>query len=179
MFIATPIMSQTLKSMLETRIGFRNEQYGNSGVVRIKDIIEFEIGSLGNTDIPHYLNHTYQAGIDLNIDGIDPESLKKQGFSELDIKELIFAEESERAIQEYRYFSEKVMEFLTARLHADELYGIWLTSLNSVLTRYSDPGGINHISEYRIPVDSLPISDLGEDGTLFVVKVKPKELLKF
>ncbi len=61
------VFSETLKSILETGQGFRNENYGASGIYRIKDIIEYEILELNNTDILYTLNKFgYKLKFDLN-----------------------------------------------------------------------------------------------------------------
>ena len=100
------------------------------------------------------------------------ESLKREALNEEELQLLIFEEEQNLAIENQDYFIEKVIDFLKDKFK-EEVVGLWLTSFNGVVEKYG--GKIGDIDCYEIPQEALVISDLGEDGVLFVF---PKRLLK-
>lgn len=65
-----------------------------------------------------------------------------------------------------------VQNIALGRFGKGELFGLWLTTREGALRNYCDKGE-NTISKYVLPKGSFPISDLGEDGTLFVVPCHP------
>lgn len=44
-------LSETSKSLLQNKQGFRNNEYYNSGVVSFEEILKYEVMELGNVDI--------------------------------------------------------------------------------------------------------------------------------
>lgn len=44
-------LSETSKSLIQNRMGFRNNEYYNSGVVSFEEILKYEVIELGNVDI--------------------------------------------------------------------------------------------------------------------------------
>jgi len=56
-----------------------------------------------------------------------------------------------------------------------EAFGLWLTTRDGALRNYCDEGE-NIISKYALPKNSFPISDLGDEGALFVLPVPPDQL---
>lgn len=58
------------------------------------------------------------------------------------------------------------MIHMDACLYQNEpLYGLWLTSKHGVMDLYE--GSNSELSEYKIPCNSIVVSDLGEQGILF------------
>lgn len=163
--------SSTLEKMLSSKKGFRTENYSGSGVRDLKEILKFEIGQLGNTDILAYMRSNYNCLQDFKIDDYVIEALKEEAESEGGLQLLIFEEERNLAIENYDYLIEEILEFINNRFR-EEVMGLWLTSYDAVVKRYG--GKTGDIDCYEIPDESIVISDLGIDGALFVF---PKRLL--
>lgn len=162
-----------LKQMKMDKFGYRNEAYSGSKVVKLEDVLYYEIAGLGNTDIIIYLNEQYNAGLDLSV-SISEESL--EGLSEKERRAEIIEAQSLMVVENGSYYEDEIMKFLKNKLSATELYGLWLSTEEGVLMRYSSEGE-NELDQYHIQEDFLPISDLGKDGTLFVMKQPPNTYL--
>lgn len=155
------IYSTTLRHMLETGFGFRNENFRGSNVYNIKDIIEFEILNLNNADILYTLESMgYNLGVNTcslpDIIG-DLEQSKK-----LKLFKNIFG-----TIE--NYFDDEI----------SNLYGIWLTSERCVKKFYCDVS-INQETYNKYNIKNckvFPISDLGGEGSLLVLEKYPNNLI--
>lgn len=131
-------LSKETQEMLNDGYGFRNDTLYGSGVEEIQKIIEFETIELENTDIFETCEELY--GIDYEtIDLNNPESVKN-------------------AVK-------KTIKFIFEHFNAEVLYGKWLAPEKSIIQYYE---GDEDISKYIIPDDAIIISDLGEQGALFV-----------
>lgn len=164
--------SSTLEQILLDKRGYRTENYVGSEVRNIKDILDYEIGSLGNTDTLAYIRDNYDCLQDFKVDEDIIESFKEIAESEGELELLIIEEEQNLAIENYDYFVEQVVNFIKSRFK-EEVVGLWLTTFEGVIERYG--GEIGNIDCYKIPEEALIISDLDIDGALFVF---PKRLLK-
>lgn len=164
--------SSALERMLSEERGYRTESYSGSGIRDVEEILRYEIGELGNTDILAYIRDNYGCLQDFNISEDIMESLKREALNEEELQLLIFEEEQNLAIENQDYFIEKVIDFLKDKFK-EEVVGLWFTSFNGVVEKYG--GKIGDIDCYEIPQEAFVISDLGEDGVLFVF---PKRLLK-
>lgn len=61
-----------------------------------------------------------------------------------------------------------ITAFLKAYFKTNKLYAKWFTDEINTLIRYGDDYADFYISVYKIPSNSLPISDLDKNGVLFV-----------
>lgn len=61
-----------------------------------------------------------------------------------------------------------------AQSSIDQLFGLWLSSKKGVTEWYD---GKNGMTAYQLPSDAFPISDLGEQGILWVSKIRPTQWL--
>lgn len=149
-----PELSNPLQTMLEEGCGFRNNEWGESRVWDLQDVVYHEMTALMNSDIPEFLNEHYNAGICLDDNGkFDTDAFEYEAPC---------------------YVSD-VMDFIRSKVGEDELYGVWLTTKSSVLKIY-DSGSETTVSMYQIPEDALVISDLDIDGALFVTRTHPDNL---
>jgi hypothetical protein len=126
--------SNTLKELLETKVGYRNDHY-STGHYCIKDVLDFEIIELGNEDIPETVNKFYNTN---------------------NIWQIIF-----------KHFP---------NVEINKLWGLWLTSKQGVIEYYK--GKEEGYNSYLIPDNALAISDIDDEGVLFVIDVHPSKLLK-
>jgi hypothetical protein len=126
-------LSFSCKTLLNTKIGYRNDHY-STGHYKIKQVIDFEIEELSNQDI-----------IDtcINFYGTD------------DVYAVI-----------QRHFNTD---------NFDALWGLWLTTENGVKEYYK--GSEEGYNSYSIPDKCLVISDIGEEGILFVLDQHPDNYL--
>lgn len=62
-------LSKTALSILQTRIGYRNDELYNSKVVRFEDILCYEVKELGNLDILETCKSLYN--VKISCDDID------------------------------------------------------------------------------------------------------------
>lgn len=131
-------LSEEAKEMLTTRTGYRNNGLYGSGVVDIREIIEFEATELCNDDI--FLTCKKFYGID---------------YGEIDVG----------VLENIEGYLNKTMEFLKNHFGTDKLNGKWLGLEQNIMDCYAGEEGI---TEYPIPEDAIVISDLCSEGVLFV-----------
>lgn len=58
-------LSETSKSLIQNRIGFRNNEYYNSGIVSFEEILKYEVFELGNVDILLTCRKLYNVKFDM------------------------------------------------------------------------------------------------------------------
>ena len=144
-------LSETLKTMQETGLGYRNDNFYGSGVRDIEDIVYFEIEELGNTDIIYTMSKLYKLDWEKYVEEEDGDYFVPEDYlHEIQNNILSYLE---------KHFGES---------HTN-LCGIWLTTEEAVKKRYCS-NSEEEIMEISIGKTWLPISDLGFDGTLFVYK---------
>lgn len=147
-------ISPTLQTIINQASGSRNNEWGESRIWTLRDIVYHEMTALMNSDIPEFLNEKYGADICKADDG----SFDQDAFE----------------CEAPRYV-EDVIRFIEKKMGASNLYGVWLTTKEGVCEIYHS-GSQTAITTYRIPDDALVISDLDIDGSLFVTGVHPEEL---
>lgn len=148
-------MSSTFKELDGERKGYRNNEWGESRIWSLRDVVYHEMTALMNSDIPEFLNEQYGADICKADDG----SFDQEAFE-----------------YEAPCYVDDVMQFIEEKTGEGELHGVWLTTTKGVCEIYHS-GAETPITSYRIPTDALVISDLDEDGCLFVTKTHPDELI--
>lgn len=165
------IASENLINLLLIRKGCRNDNYGDGKIREAIDVVEFETFELGNTDIfEGFLNiHEINLLPEIEMDEIIEISEDQDSLIEL-LDE--FKDEYLKAIE--KFFFEKFSD--------SKVYAIWLTDEDSAKKYYLSEDSF--ISKYIIPdnAEIIPISDLGDQGVLFVTNSNPKfwekELIK-
>ena len=145
--------SKELSEMLEVRKGFRNSEYGGSGEIMAQEIIKYEMFELENEDIYDFFVAHYglRGGFDF--------SSSEEEF------DLVIGE---------------MMGILKDKLGLGDIspvYGLWLTSKEGVYSNYSSSILDESVYEYHLPEVVVPISDLANQGSLFVSS-KPSYLWK-
>jgi hypothetical protein len=111
-----------------TKLGYRNNSWGGSGVFSLEEVLFFEQEELENEDIPLTLGVT----------------------------------------------AEEVVPYLERKTNVSvkKLFALWLTSKEGVLRYYE---GANGYTGYHLPKDAFSISDLDEQGILWVSSIHPRE----
>lgn len=134
---------------------YRNDDYSNSGVQKLVDIIFYEVFELGNTDILEYCNDHYQLTDDLT-DMIDRNiELIQEGDDPSD--------------SEIKYIAKELVKEICEETDKHLRYGLWLASKKSVIDFYD--GTEENINAY--PISDVILSDLGDDGKLFAYEYFP------
>lgn len=171
-------VSKELSQMLECRFGYRNEGYGGSGEHNAFEVIKFEMCELGNEDIVDFFKENY--GLKVPV-----ESFSK-AWNDGDLEE----EDVDKIIEDMK-------SILKEKFGHTELFVVWLTTLEGVKSNYLDfyeeddeeseeDGDCEEDEKYEdgeyvnkyFFSDGLvmPISDLGDQGTLFVMAEHPDRL---
>ena len=162
------VISQTLDNMLNNGAGFRTESYSGSGVRRAEDVLRYEL-SMGNTDFVRFCQTNHRILLDICPSDEFFDSIEGLSIEEQD--EARNAEMSELCQENAPYIVEKVLEFVCELLgsnNKNELDALWLTDYDSVVKRYG--ADLDDIDEYNFASGRfVVISDLGEDGALFVL----------
>ena len=139
-------ISQTLQELKQAQKGYRTEYFSGSQVRDPAEVIKYEICSLGNTDIIEYVKthygllRGYELTEDIEVLQINIDAI---------IKEII--------------------SYCSDRLGAKDLEAIWLTDYEYAKEFYNN-GCPHGIDEYFIDNEHLILSDLDQDGALFIFK---------
>lgn len=146
------IYSNTLQLLIDSRIGFRSESFSGSGVRNVLDVLRFEF-SLGNTDVIKFVQDNYDLLLDYTETG---------------------DELSDIVLENAQDIAEKIVFFLKEKFSVsseDHLEALWLTSQEGVrFYTINEDIENEHIDIYVIPDEFVVLSDLGEEGSLFVFK---------
>jgi predicted RNase H-like HicB family nuclease len=139
-------------------IGYRNESLYGSGIRDLKDVIEFEIVELCNTDIPETILNTF------GLTNLQHRYLK----STLRVAEDRMDEASLQSL------SKTCLNYIL-RAFPKAKYCLWLCSKNAVRNNYEGVTGA--IDAYEIEIEK-PISDLGFDdqGCLYLFTKQPRPI---
>jgi hypothetical protein len=168
--------SDTLNFMLKSNQGFRNDKFLDSKIYNAFNIIYFEITTLYKTGLVDFCNKHYNTNIDCYYTHLH-EEWKADGMTAEEIQE----EENHCFSNEAPEFASSLMKFVENYFKSKKVYAIWLTSKEGVNKNYfynlNTSNQDKCISKYKIPTDALPISDLDDQGTLFLTKIHPKNLL--
>lgn len=73
------------------------------------------------------------------------------------------------------YGTDDVYAVINRHFGEKQLWGLWLTTEDGVISNYN--GDSEFYDSYKIPDNALVISDLGDEGALFVIDVYPSSLL--
>lgn len=139
---------------------YRTESFSGSGVRNLRDIIEYEMSTLFNTDIPRYVLESYDLPDDLRQDLRDTLALEETG-------EYPF-------LVDRGYLQQLIGQMVDAvgRSVGKTLrYGLWLAGKDAVRKHY---GGEADIQAY--PAGDAVLSDLGYDGKLFAYENNPQPI---
>lgn len=145
--------------MNTSNVMYRNDNYNNSGIIDIKDIICFETGELHNIDIFEYCIDNYELS-DKLIDMIN------------NIIENI--DDYEKDDDELCLCVDMLIDEISKCMHKKIKYGLWLADRQNVIDFYN--GDDNNINAY-IKSDVI-LSDIGPDGILFGYDKKPIQIKK-
>lgn len=145
---------------------YRSESFSGSGVYEVKKVIEFEICTLGNTDILDYCLEHY------NFTSTFKESLSElMNFIE---KDNVIIEDLDDPVKiDYTYYLiDRLVDEISMLVGHPIKYAIWLADLDIVREIYSDSD--DDIEAYEI--SDVVLSDLGEDGKLFGYETFPQSM---
>lgn len=151
--------SNTARSVLETKIGYRNPYLYGSNIVDTLEIIRYEIEELGNLDIPYFCIENFGLGI-------TEEEIDYIGSGKADDYEWnVFVE----------YFINRLESFLykKTRVSPSEWYSVWVGDVEDIVKNYE--GDSTNIAEVSFGDSEIIIlSDLGSDGVLVLSLEPPK-----
>lgn len=151
---------------MNKNIMYRSESFSGSGVYEVKKVIEFEICTLGNTDILDYCLEHY------NLTPTLRESLSElMDFIEKD--DVIIEDLDDPTKIDYTYYLiDRLVDEISMLVGHPIKYAIWLADLDIVREIYSDSD--DDIEAYEI--SDVVLSDLGEDGKLFGYETFPQSM---
>ena len=151
---------------MNKNIMYRSESFSGSGVYEVKKVIEFEICTLGNTDILDYCLGHY------NLTPTLKESLSElMNFIEKD--NVIIEDLGDPTKIDYTYYLiNRLVDEISMLVGHPIKYAIWLADLDTVREIYSESD--DDIEAYEI--SDVVLSDLGEDGKLFGYETFPQSM---
>lgn len=136
---------------------YRTESYSGSLVRNLRDIIEYEMSELRNTDIPRYVLGHYDL----------PEKLRKEIEDTLSLEET-----GEYPFLRDRYSLRELVKSMIGAVSRQTgmklRYGLWLAGKDAVKRLYLNDGDV---TAYR--TSAAVFSDLGDDGILFAYPELP------
>lgn len=141
---------------------YRTESYSGSGVRDIRDVINYEMAELQNTDIPQYVLGHYALPDELRKELEDILSLEPTG-------EYPFTGDRGQLLNTIDALLKEVGDLKGTPVR----YGLWLAPYETVRLRYCQPGG-RDIDRY--PTSDVILSDLGQDGILFGYGEQPRKI---
>jgi hypothetical protein len=153
-------LSKETLEVLATQKGYRNDSYGNSGVTDIESVLKHEILVNGNTDIPEYVKEQY--GLTYELEKLHQlnDRLQNEEVSEDEVDELI------------RDIKEKIRTYFGH----DNVSCLWLSTRKGIEENYN--GKEEGMNCYQLTgVKLMPISDLEDQGTLYVMDTHPNNLV--
>lgn len=133
--------SDDLNKMIKQREGFRNEACSTLFFgASLYDIIEYEITELNNIDIPDFLNIEY--------DDVEDDTLLDNVVKKL---------------------NDMILDHNNDKKTVNNYHGIWLcASAQQVSQYYKTDDDSWDLHSYEIKDDFIPISDLSDEGVLFM-----------
>ena len=139
---------------------YRTESFSGSGVHDLRDIIEYEMSALFNTDIPRYVLESYDLSDDLRQDLLDTLALEDTGEYPFLVDRGYLQQLIDRMVDAVGRSVGKTLR-----------YGLWLAGRDAVQAIY---GGNADIQAY--PAGDAVLSDLGYDGSLHAYENNPQPL---
>jgi hypothetical protein len=153
--------SKELTQMLSEKVGFRNEAFRGSGERIARDVIKFEMYDLGNEDIVEFFREHY--GFSIPYESYQ-KALENEEITEAEVDQII----------------DQMFMILKEKFGHTNLYCLWLTSLEGVKENYMNEEDMEEdeivITKYYLPDKVVPISDLEDEGALFVMEIHPDML---
>ena len=148
--------SKETQRVLTTKKGYRNNSYGVSGVMEIRDVVQYEMKVNGNTDIPEFMEVEY----DLNVNLTDlNERLQEGKVSDSELTGML----------------DNIQEKVREVMGDIDVFCLWLSTREGIEENYN--GKEDGMTCYDLSgVDLMPISDLADEGTLFVMDRHPNTL---
>ena len=139
--------SKCSRKSFKEKLGYRTEDTYGSGVRDLKSIIEYEMIELGNIDIPLTI-------LD-NFDTTEEERTLLSNVEQMD------TEDKNNLVD--------IILNIINRKYPNAKYGLWLCDNKKDVKNYY---GGSSVDKYNIENDT-PISDLGEEGKLYVFDKEP------
>ena len=139
---------------------YRNNDYG-TGETNPRNVVAFEMGELGNADIPDYLLSKYGGKMKP-----DAKSTLEKAVEKIEKHEL-GEDEAESVAKTIIDEMERIWRIRIANV-------LWLADYDAVVDIYD--GNEDNIEEY--PTSEYILSDLGGDGILFAYPTSAKVLSK-
>ena len=140
---------------------YRTESYSGSRVRDLRDIIEYEMSALFNTDIPRYVLESYDLSDDLRQDLLDTLALEDTGEYPFLVDRGYLQQLIDRMVDAVGRSVGKTLR-----------YGLWLAGRDAVREVY---GGNADIQAY-LTGDAV-LSDLGYDGKLYAYENNPQPII--
>ena len=167
--------SKTALKIINSNKGYRTEAFSGSGERNVREVIKFEKGELGNTDILEFLQDNYRILEEYKISQEEFKELQKSCDYSFKINELIIESFKYMCQENSKTITDDIILFLTKyfSVNEEELEAIWLTDLDSVKKIYlNESEDEDLIDLYNLPECNsyLVISDLDEDGILVIYK---------
>jgi len=156
--IIKKIQRYFISRVLEEQLGYRTETAYGSGVRDLREILDFEIIELGNVDIPATIVKNFPM---------------KNNFERMLLNH--FVEEPETYSRKQKYDIVKLCQWIILRKYPKAKYALWLADKDAVKTYYG--GTEEDIDEYETEYD-IPISDLGNEGKLYLYSEIPEKINK-
>lgn len=144
------------------KIGYRTESVYGSNVRNLKDIIFFEVNDLSNVDIFEYCVNNYKLPKYIKFKLENNISLINDGY-DLDEDRLM------RNIND-------LINCLNKLFNVNLRYGLWVCENKQTVIDYYDAKEYE-VDSYDVS-DGIIISNLGEDGILYVFEFLPQPIEK-
>jgi hypothetical protein len=149
-----------VRSLLESKteaVGHRNDDYFGDGQRSLLKVVVHETTELGNIDIPDTVLNTFK-------------HTEEQGKL---LKEFIELIDSGEAIEDFDNYIETLMDVIHGE-YPEAKYALWLCKTKDDVKQYYG-GTDSNIGTYKIEYPK-PISDLGEEGLLYVFSKLPERI---
>lgn len=139
--------STDLQEMIKEQAGYRNNAYSGGGSEVAQAVIKHEMFEMQNEDIYDFFVENLGLKVGLNFG-----SAKEEDFDNVILEMMYIIKEKLNLIEDEN----------------SELGALWLTTKRGVYKNYSFSSLDEDIFRYELPADVVPISDLGDQGVLFV-----------
>ena len=155
--IPEDIYDEITRGLLESKnedVGYRNDDYFGDGKRSLLKVVVYETTELGNIDIPDTILSTFK-------------HTEEQGKL---LKEFIELIDSGNPIEDFDVYIETLMDVIHGE-YPEAKYALWLCKTKDDVKKLYG-GTDSNIGTYKIEYPK-PISDLGEEGLLYVFSKVP------
>ena len=155
--IPEDIYDEITRGLLESKnedVGYRNDDYFGDGKRSLLKVVVHETTELGNIDIPDTVLSTFK-------------HTEEQGKL---LKEFIELIDSGNSIEDFDVYIETLMDVIQGE-YPEAKYALWLCKTKDDVKKLYG-GTDSNIGTYKIEYPK-PISDLGEEGLLYVFSKVP------